>query len=304
MATAPRTALLWILTVVLVAAAIVYQRRTGPTYPYRTTITVAQNEGVSARLIRSAETTDDAEVIVPSPGGAVSGTMFWRRYPTNDEWRAEPLTPRTGEGGASELVARLPRQAPAGKLEYRLELVSAGGTQRIPAAPNADGDHLVMRFKDPVPAGVLVPHVVLMFLSLLLGLRAGLGALAGIDGWQRYVGVTAVCMTLGGMVFGPIVQKYAFGAYWAGFPVGTDWTDNKMLAQWIGWLLTWAATGTAAVWLVRWRRPLAIVTTLIMLSVYLIPHSMRGSELDYAKLEQMQKQGPVDPRKAIGTSDK
>ncbi len=304
MATASRNVLLWVLTVVLVAAAVVYQRRTGPTYPYRTTITVNQDERVPARLIRSAETSHDAEVIVPSPGGAVSGTMFWRRYPTSEPWSTVPMVLRTIEGGVTQLTATLPRQAAAGKLEYRLELASPAGAQRVPATPNADGEDLVMRFKDPVPALVLVPHVVMMFLALLLGLRAGLGAVVGMDGWQRYVGVTACCMTLGGMVLGPLVQKYAFGAYWTGFPVGSDLTDNKMLAQWIGWLLTWLATGTPIVALKRWGRPLAIITTLIMLSVYLIPHSMRGSQLDYAKLEKMQQQGPVDPRKAIGTSDR
>ena len=222
MATASRPALLWILTIVLVAAAVVYQRRTGPTYPYRTTITVAQNERVPARLVRSSETSRDAEVVVPSPGGAVSGTLFWRRYPTRDEWRALPMAQRTADGGITELVGQLPRQAAAGKLEYRLELVSPGGAQRVPAAPNAEGEDLVMRFKDPVPAVVLMPHVVMMFLALLLGLRAGLGALFGTDGWQRYVGITAVCMTVGGMILGPIVQKYVFGAYWTGFPFGSD----------------------------------------------------------------------------------
>ena len=298
-----RAVSLWILTVVLVLAAVAYQRRTGPTYPYRTSIAVTQGETVRLRLIRSAETIADAEVVVPSPGAAVTGTMFWRRYPTADEWRPVSMTARTDADGASELVGLLPRQVAAGKLEYRLELMTPSGPQRVPAVPNADGEHLVMRFKDPVPVVVLLPHVVMMFLALLLGLRAGLGAVLGIDGWQRFVVPTAVCLTLGGMVLGPIVQKYAFGAYWTGFPFGYDLTDNKTLAGWVGWLLSAAAVRAALGFRASWARALVIVSTLVMLSIYLIPHSLRGSQLDYEKLDQLQQQG-IDPRKAIGTSDK
>lgn len=294
---------MWTLTLVLVLAAVAYQRRTGPTYPYRTSIAVAQNESVRSRLIRSAETTADAEVVVPSPGGVVSGTMFWRRYPTSEAWRPAPLTARTNADGETELVGHLPRQAPAGKLEYRLELASPAGAQRVPASPNADGEHLVMRFKDPVPVAVLLPHVVMMFLALLFGLRAGLGAVLGIDGWQRHVLPTAAGLTIGGMVLGPIVQKYAFGAYWTGFPFGYDLTDNKTLACWVGWVLSAAAVRAVLGLRASWARGLVIVSTLIMLSIYLIPHSLRGSQVDYAKLDQLQQQGQ-DPRKAIGTSDK
>ena len=36
---------------------------------------------------------------------------------------------------------------------------------------------------------------------------------------------------LGGMILGPIVQKYAFGAYWTGIPFGHDLTDAKNLVD-------------------------------------------------------------------------
>ena len=38
-----RPVALWTLTFVLVLAAVAYQRRTGHTYPYRTSIALAQN---------------------------------------------------------------------------------------------------------------------------------------------------------------------------------------------------------------------------------------------------------------------
>ena len=45
-------------------------------------------------------------------------------------------------------------------------------------------------------------------------------------------------------------------------------------------------------------RVVVLVATVVMMVVYLIPHSMRGSELDYGKLEQ-----GVHPKDAIGTGD-
>jgi hypothetical protein len=41
-----------------------------------------------------------------------------------------------------------------------------------------------------------------------------------------------------------------------------------------------------------------IIAALVMTGVYLIPHSMRGSELDYSQVDQ-----GVDPAAAVGTSE-
>jgi hypothetical protein len=94
-----------------------------------------------------------------------------------------------------------------------------------------------------------------------------------------------VGIAIGGLVLGPIVQRYAFGAYWTGWPFGTDLTDDKTLAMWLAWV--------AAVAVFRWRKdPLdrlarwvTVAAAVVMIAVYLVPHSLRGSELDYSKLE-------------------
>lgn len=75
------------------------------------------------------------------------------------------------------------------------------------------------------------------------------------------------------MILGPLVQKYAFGAYWTGWPVGTDLTDNKTLIALIGWLAAALALRTVprpGVWIV--------LAAVLMLGVFMIPHSLRGSE--------------------------
>ena len=105
-------------------------------------------------------------------------------------------------------------------------------------------------------------------------------------------------MTAGGMILGPIVQKFAFGEYWTGFPFGGDLTDNKMLIMWVSWLIAVGAIGTREKKNEKVSRTLVLCAALVMTVVYLIPHSMRGSELNYTKVDQ-----GVNPTEAIGTGD-
>ena len=97
--------------------------------------------------------------------------------------------------------------------------------------------------------------------------------------------MTVVLVGIGGLVLGPIVQKYAFGAYWTGWPFGEDLTDNKTLAMWLAWVVAVFVLGRRrdpADRVARWTVAAAAV---VMLAVYLVPHSLRGSQLDYAKVE-------------------
>ncbi len=283
-------ALLWVVAVVAMLGAASYQRATGPTYPLRGEVAIGAAT-VDYALVRSWTNTTDALVQVPDPGQDAAGYLVWRRYPTADPFERVALT--AGDDG--ELVASLPRQPAAGKVEYYLELSTAAGEARVPAV--ADDDP-VLRFKAPVPAAALVPHVVLMFLAMLVGVRAGLGAAAGRPESRRWAWAALGLMTVGGMILGPIVQKYAFGAYWTGWPLGYDLTDNKTLVMWLAWL---GACGVLGVRAAEGRRREAgraavVLATVVMLVVYLIPHSMRGSELDYEQLER-----GVDPVEAIRT---
>jgi len=266
-------AFLWLGAFVLMAAAAVWQRLTGPTHPRRGTSVVAGQE-VRWRLLRSSVSGEPFMVAVPAPQG-VTGVVQYRRYPTNEPFRDVPMG-REGE----DLVALLPSQPPAGKLEYSVVLSTPSGPVRVP-----EGEPIVMRFKGDVPALLLVPHVVTMFVAMMIGIRAALAAVLGRPEARRYAWVAVVGIAIGGQVLGPIVQKYAFGAFWTGWPFGTDLTDNKTLAMWLAWV--------AAV-VVFWRRkdPLdrvarwvTVAAAVVMIAVYVVPHSLRGSELDYSKLD-------------------
>ncbi len=215
---------------------------------------------------------------LPDAGGAIQATLRYRRYPTEDEFSVVPLERQDGR-----LVGRIPAQPPAGKVEYYVTLRTPTGVQRL---PGANQPTVTLRFKGPVPAYVLAPHVLFMFLAVLVGMRAGLAALFEPRGVRRLAWTALLLMTVGGMVLGPVVQKYAFGEFWTGFPLGYDLTDNKVLVMWLVWLAACAAVG--------WRRGgherrsrLAVgLAALVMMAVYLIPHSAQGSELDYEALER------------------
>jgi hypothetical protein len=87
------------------------------------------------------------------------------------------------------------------------------------------------------------------------------------------------------MILGPVVQKYAFGAFWTGFPWGYDLTDNKTLIMWLAWLAACAFIGRRPRRREGSPRVAVVLATVVMIVVYLIPHSLRGSELDYEKLD-------------------
>ena len=288
--------ILWILALVCVLAAAYYQRRTGPSHKLRGTLELAPDAEISYALIRSENTDRDAEVSIPDHATLTSATLYFRRHGTDEPFAILPLerTDPSGSKVASERrwVASLPAQPAAGKLDYYLMVATTGFAQRIPVEP---GEFVVIRFKDPVPATVLIPHIVAMFLAMWIGLRAGLAAIFEPAKSRRLAWITLAALSVGGLCLGPIVQKYAFGAYWTGWPVGEDLTDTKTLVMWGGWLFAVIVVGLRRK--LTWRRRGAVLlATIIMIGVYLVPHSLRGSTLDYRKLDE-----GVPAEKAIGT---
>lgn len=274
---------LWVAAVILMLSAAVYQERTGPTYPVKGEILV-NGKPQRYRLPRSEESVRDARIAVPSPGPGAMGLVTWRRYPTDNPFQSILMVQETDEDGRVMLVAQIPAQRAAGKVEYRVDVTSAAGTVQIPSGGSGPDDGtIVMRFKDPVPLPILISHITFMFFAMLMGMRAALGALFAPAGVHRLSWAALGLMSVGGLVLGPIVQKHAFGAYWVGFPFGYDLTDNKTLIMWVVWVGACAVLG----WKPRaggpsWRARLAVLAAAVVMTVvYLIPHSLRGSELDY-----------------------
>ncbi len=280
---------LWVLAVVLAMAVLVYQRRTGPTYPLRLSYELG-GQVHAARLVRSGITDAPAVVEVPAPPAGWTGTLNWQRYPTD-----EPHTATALIAGDEGYEAELPVQPSAGKLTYYLAFLEAGTDTTVRVPPTAEADP-ILRYKDPVPGWLVLVHVIVMILTFTFAMRTFLAALFARPEMTRMAWSTLGLMALGGFVLGPMLQKYAFGEYWTGWPNGHDLTDNKALIAWLVW-----AAACALLYFLKGRRPglgrAAIIgAALVMMAVYLIPHSLRGSELDYRQLED-----GVAPADAIKT---
>jgi len=258
-----RVALLWLAAILITLATASWQRRTGPTYPVRGAVTLGGEE-TRYRLIRSQNTGETLPVRIRA-GAEVGGELVWRRYPTDEPWQTLPLV-REGE----ELVAALPTLPAAGKLEYRVRLARGASSAEIPAKP------AVARFKGAVPAGVLVPHIAAMFLGMLFSNAAALSALARRDQARNQAWVAFALLTVGGLALGPVVQKYAFDAYWTGWPFGHDLTDNKTAVVVAAWAF--------ALWRCRagkLARGAIVAAALVTMIVFSIPHSLFGSEIKW-----------------------
>jgi hypothetical protein len=211
-------------------------------------------------------------------GASIQGTVSWRRFPTDEPWQSVPLI-RHGD----ELRAGLPHQPPAGKIEYSVSLTAQDVQLHIP-----EGESAIARFTGAVPTGVLIMHIFLMFCGMLWSVRAGLEAVAKGPSLRRQTWLAFGLLAVGGFILGPIVQKYAFGAFWTGWPLGEDLTDNKLAVAVLAWLV--------ALWRTRGCQPpvrsngrwWVVAATLVVLVIFSIPHSLHGSQLDYETMQHVQ----------------
>ncbi len=263
--------LVWLFAVLLTATVLIYQRMTGPTYPQRGSVEIA-GETISYALIRTWENEElyedrmGARVAVEVPGAEFSGTLKYKRLGVAEDWTVLKML-REGD----ELTARLPNQPAAGKLLYLVSLTKGQESYSLTEEP------VVIRFKDHIPDWIPLPHVLLIFVALLFSTMTAVEALRRSKKVKTYAILTLASMLIGGLIMGPIMQKYAFGAYWTGWPFGHDMTDNKTLVAFIVWLIAF---------IVLLRNPKnrfwPVFAAIITLIVFVIPHSVLGSEFDYS----------------------
>ena len=281
--------LIWILAVFMAIASMIYQRSTGPTYEYKGTLEHA-GEAFKYELLRSQETTEGAKIELPAIEGAeYKATLHYKRYQTEDAITELDFA----LDGDNRFVAQLPVQPAAGKMEYFIKGSIDGKAFNI---PEQGEEKIVLRYKDPVSDYILIPHVVMMILVIIFGIRAGLSALFDHGSMRRYTVVAFLAMTVGGLILGPLVQKSAFGEYWTGFPFGGDFTDNKTLIMWVVWAAALAIIGFKPRKKEGLSRAAVLIAAVVMTVVYLIPHSLGGSTLDYDQVDR-----GIDPKEAIKT---
>jgi len=271
---AKQTFLLWFLAVFITLASVYYQRTTGPTRPVRGKVEIGE-ETIKYKLIRSHDVSGDAYIRIKSPDSTIVGMLEYKRLNSNDPWSTQLSSIELASYKANEITFHIPVQPAAGKVLYKVTLMDGLGKEYP-----LNEEPVIIRFKGAVPLYVLLPHILFMFISMLLGTRCAVDAIAKRDNAYSMALWTTILLFMGGLILGPIVQKFAFDAYWTGWPFGGDLTDNKTAFTFIFWIIAlWRGKeqGKGTKWFV--------IAAVVQLAVYLIPHSMFGSELDYTNMQ-------------------
>ena len=248
----------WFVAISITLALSIFQRMTGPTYPKKVDIEL-NGEDYRVKLPRSGVQQDEVISLKDLPSD-VRAQMHYRRYPTTEAFTTVDFVRND-----NMWQANLPVQPVAGKLEY---YITVNGRDYQKDEP------VVIRFRNDVPAYILIPHILLMFGAMLFAVYTFMLVTMHKD-YRKWLKITVATLFVGGFIFGPIVQHAAFGPWWTGFPYGTDLTDNKTL---ISFLFFLAALATLKWKYNKWLVSLAV---LVMIAVFTIPHSTFGSEYDY-----------------------
>jgi hypothetical protein len=274
--------ILWFLAIVITIGAAYYQRKTGPTYPKSVNANV-NGQVYKLKLIRSLGLDERPEVKLKIADTTIKATLYYKRFKSTDDYSSSEFVYKvypvksflmnkvfkiTEEKG---FFARVPEQPPAGKIQYYIELTDLKGTTTL-----VKETPVVIRFKGTVPSYILTPHIILMFLAMLFSTLAGLLGVLKDPLCKKYSWWTLITLIAGGLILGPAVQRFAFGELWTGVPFGWDLTDNKTLIAVVFWIIAVAMNR-------KKERPLfVILASVVLLVTFSIPHSMLGSELDYA----------------------
>ena len=252
-----KTVLFWILAVVITLISAVYQRVTGPTYPLSGKINFDDKE-ISYKLERSQETTKNYLVEIETGDETISGILFWRKFNSGNDFTAVPMT------GGKKLRAELPVQKRLEKLDYYIQLSKGDKAVILPTEKI-----ITIRFKDPVPIYILIPHIFAMFFAMMLSTRTGLEFFNKEPKLNKLTMWTIISLFIGGFLLGFAMNGFAFGEVWGGWPFGHDVTDNKTQIAFIVWLV--------AFYMIKKNRNAklaALLAAIILLAVYMIPHSV------------------------------
>jgi hypothetical protein len=257
--------LVWVFALLLTVAAAYYQIVIDPAQPVKTEL----NTGVQRfpiEFARSHSSSSDCPVVLQISDIAVKGALLYKKYPSKDT-----LTKVDFKREGDKLVAFLPSQPRAGKLEYKIDLKKEG----VPVNTGINTP-VVIQFKGDVPNFVSVLHFLFVFAGMLLCILTGIYALFGFRSYKFLTVLTFIVLVVGGLVFGSIVHKYAFNKWWTGMPFGWDQTDNKTLIAILFWLMAieMLRRKSSAFWVV--------VASIVTIVIFALPHSLFGSQLDQA----------------------
>jgi len=255
------------LAVLITIGASIYQKLVGPTHPDWLK-TELNGTDFSYKLPRSNDGVYLAPIKIKIADKKVNAKLHYKHYPVQD---GEEYAVADFKRDGDYLFAELPHQPAAGKFMYFVEFLTDNGSVFVKKdAP------IVLRYRDHVPEWwVLAPHIFFMFFAMMLSNLAGLKALFNVDGYKKIGKYALISLVIGGFIFGPLMQKFAFGEFWTGVPFGFDLTDNKTLIAFLAWAFAlWHGSKKEN------SRAVFVFASIALLAVFMIPHSVLGSELD------------------------
>jgi hypothetical protein len=265
-----KSLILWVISILLMLGIVIFQRTTGPTYPVNGEVNYKSNI-YEYEFPRTHGGDGGALIEMVVEDKNVLAEITYRRFRSHDDWKTDTMK-RIGD----TLRYELPHLIPAGKMIYHVMLVSKD-TKSIPVTE----EPVIVRYKGHVPALIIILHLFFLFSAITLSIRAGFEAIYKGERLFSLAVMTCVTLFIGGLIIGPIMQEYAFGALWTGWPFGHDLTDNKTAVALIVWFLAlWRIKKNSHGWI--W----GIVASIVMLIVFFIPHSLLGSEVDFTKFPE------------------
>jgi hypothetical protein len=200
-------------------------------------------------------------------------------------FRSMPLSFDTAAG---EFVGTVTAGRKLQRQYYYFEITDQNGNV-LATFKNASGKPFWLRAIGHVPVVIVGCHVLLMFATVFCIVMAAFHAFLLISGqgnaaaMGRYFLAAATMAFLGGYPFGFAMNHFAFGTLWEGIPFGTDATDNKTQMLFLYFVfITLVSLGSISRGKVGrdlFRQAtlgwLGVVGFLLMLAVYLLPHSIQ-----------------------------
>ncbi|MEF3280868.1 MAG: hypothetical protein K6357_07895 [Elusimicrobiota bacterium] len=254
----------WIISISLSLIMAVFQRITGPTYPVSGSIDISGKK-VKYKFPRSCTILKN-ECKPVFFGEGIKGYVLYKRYKV-DEPQKIAFFISDNKVSYALIDDNFPK---AGKIDYNVFIFKNGNYEKV------NNDNIMLRFKGNVPPIILVLHIIFMFLFMIFSVYIFLENNFEKNMNSKVFYLNFAFLIIGGFILGPIVQFYAFDAFWSGFPLGYDLTDNKMLLVIFAWSYTLYCFVKGKS--VKTAINIAFILTIL---TYLIPHSLLGSEYKY-----------------------
>ena len=207
-----------------------------------------------------------------------------------DEFASITMEPKPG---ADDSYYTVVKAGPKGGRFYHYYFQTVDTTGRTLATfKHPNGSLFYIRWIGEVPSVILILHIIFIFATVFcvamalihgVSLVAGTGDLSTV---MKYLAWGTLFCFIGCYPFGIPMNYYAFNGSWEGVPFGTDATDNKTQLMFV-FLLFATLTGLGTLTKGRFGRDvfaprtlggIAVGSFLVMLFIYLIPHSIQFSK--------------------------